>query len=179
MTLPQAIIGVINKFADMERSYEPIELANAIAKAIEAEGEITIGHDTASIRCLRCFRAHVIYRLDWREEYLAVLVVFERMGPLTTSDVGKLLKGQTARKVPSELVHFGLLEVCGTRGSNRLYRLTDHAKMFLADAEPTHESVWPEDAPEGCEPGPLKYRHQMRAKRQAEDSVTLSPPIHV
>jgi hypothetical protein len=62
-----------------------------------------------------------------------VLELFAK-GPVTTGEVGNMFTGSAcaiARKAPSELVHFGLLEADGTRGAQTVYRITPLGEAFL------------------------------------------------
>lgn len=103
------------------------------------------------------------YRRCWRPETTKALYEL-RSRPLTTPDFGRLVQSQSARKTLSELAESGLAHICGTKNGTRLYRITQKGIDFLDGKMPAPESWWPPNAPSDCEPGELKYIHEIKSK---------------
>ena len=175
MTDHQKIIGILRQHIYDRPPGVPYTLnLSAIAEDIEEAlqpsfSDLQIRSNEAEFSCRTCKRTCRIYRRNWRKENVQVLRLFQDHGSMTTAQVGKLFPGQTARKVPSELVDFALLRVCGTRGGDRLYRLTDAGEAFLKGREAVPEYVWPEGAPKECQNGPERFIHEMEATFPVQD----------
>jgi len=152
------------------------QIAEDIDNALQPSfSDLVIRSGEAEYGCPTCKQTHRIYRLRWREEYIPVLKMLTR--PMTTSEIGSHFKGQTARKAPSELVHFGLVEICGKRGGNALYRLTIAARQFLSGDLSVPESAWPPNAPSQCENGRRKFLFEMIGEDHTDKLVHVQNSV--
>jgi len=160
------------------------QIAEDIDNALQPSfSDLVIRSGEAEYGCPTCKQTHRIYRRNWRKEYIPVLKLFQMYGAMTTAQVGNRFSGQTARKVPSELVDFALLRVFGTRAGDRLYRLTNAGVAFLEGREPVPIFCWQEGSPKECENGELKFIHDIEPSfphqsREAHVAVSLQAAYH-
>lgn len=133
------------------------KLADAVMDLLRPKFSTTITQTEVRRKCDQGHE-HVIHRLHWRAMFVPVLKLCA-LCPLTTTQIGDRFIGAmsaTARKCPSELIHFGLLEVCGKKNGLNLYAATAAGKAFLAGNLKAPAWAWPKDValPPECQDGP-------------------------
>lgn len=92
---------------------------------------------------------------------------------MTTPEFGKIIKTQGARKTLSELSESFLVDVCGKRDGNRIYKITQAGIDFLDGKIAVPESWYPPNTPTEARVHECtrKFVHEMRAVRQKNQSV--------
>jgi predicted transcriptional regulator len=178
MTTAQIALGVLRRHLYDRPPMVAYELnLTQIAEEIEKElrpsfSEVVIQQSECAMRCPTCKETRNIYRRSWRDETTVALKMLQDRD-MTTPEFGSVVKTQGARKTLSELAESDLVEICGKRKGSRLYRITQKGRDFLDGKEPAPSSWWRPDAPKECEPGELRFVHEMRAEHPLND-----PALH-